>query len=209
MSLTRASFLSPKIVTVQPGAQVRVNITGTFVVCLEASNEFYLGFDDDSELSPFNKGLSYELDPGDVFHAVILENRGTGANTVKLLIGRGKVEDRRLNIVSGLTLNVVNQDSPTLALMQRVNIAAGAATAILPGNRNGAGGAFRRKVLHITNNDAALELELRNPTSFPVGGALSIFPKTTAVVFNDSDYTIFNPNGAAISCGILETFYAS
>lgn len=206
MSLTRASFLSPKTVTVAAGGRAIINITGNFISCTESSGEFFVGFDDDTELSPFNKGLSYELEPGDKFQKIVIENRGVAAVTLKLLIGRGKITDQRLNIVSGLTLPVVNQDAPTALRTRNSGVLAAGTTEAFTGAPN-AGGLTRRRSFHVSNQDAALNLQIREGTGATLG--LIVPPATTFSLFTDADLRIANPNGAGVIMSVLEVFYTT
>lgn len=97
------SFFSAKTFQVPAAGEHPLKVTGNFVIFTEADAEFEFRIGANGEWLPSNLGLEFRLEPGELFTELTfrqLEGAVSPIN-VKALFGVGKVEDRRLNVITG------------------------------------------------------------------------------------------------------------
>lgn len=113
---------------VPASGEVEIPLGGTYVGCLESTQEDFQIRLDDGPLNHFSRGLQVQTAGGRIFRTVTVKNlSASAALTVTIAIGSGDIRDSRLSFVGGETVPVL-ETRPGTAFYGYQGLAAVAAT---------------------------------------------------------------------------------
>lgn len=194
--------------TVAPGDFTDLNGLGNFFRITEANVPFKIALDDDPSID-WALGMQYRCIPGDYFKALKITNPTTNTSdlVVTILIGRGQIDDDRLNIVRERPESIVSGIEPAIELDPWLGSPVG--TYILPAfstlvltpdltinNRIG------MKGFTVANADPNAPLIIRTAAGAPFGRVIA---DTSQLFPYSGEYQIRNDGGTGIEVytGIL------
>lgn len=128
-------------ITVAAGEQKTINVTGSYLSCYAASDDFRIAFDDGVQ-SDFFGGAEVllpghqEKDRPETFTKVTIINPNAGTLTVSLAVSFGEFRDRRLTAIGSIA--TLAKKSPADTLDLDATTVAAAATQILTGHADNA-----------------------------------------------------------------------
>ena len=132
------SFFSAKTFQVPAAGEHPLKVTGNFVIFTEADAEFEFRIGPNGEWLPSNLGLEFRLEPGELFTELTfrqLEGAVSPIN-VKALFGVGKVEDRRLNVITGRSVLTTSISPADILAINPADISLTAAVVSVTGSQN-------------------------------------------------------------------------
>jgi hypothetical protein len=187
--------------TVAPGAFTDLNGVATFFRIVEANVPFKISLDDDPPID-FSLGMQYRCMPGDWFKALKITNpaTNTSALVVTVLMGRGQIDDDRLNVVRERPESIVSSIEPAIEMDPWLGSPIG--TYILPAmstlvltpdltvnNRIG------MKGFTVANADPNAPLIIRTAAGVPFG---RVIDDTSQLFPYSGEYQIRNDNGTGV-----------
>ncbi|WP_299394639.1 hypothetical protein [Pelagibius sp.] len=179
--------------TVAAGASETIPAVGSYVAILDANQTFHVALDDDTP-QEIQSGLTIQMEPGERFEKVTIDNSQNGADlTVFLAIGTGELRDARLSLSGEVQLA-----TPT-GLMTDPDVAmlAGVAAQVLAVNNS-------RKEAFVTNlasNAVAIRVGDSN-----VGAArgIELSPGQTAVLSTEAAIWVYSPSDQPVAVTEIE-----
>jgi len=127
LSLTQASFITGKSLTIAAGQSAVHNVTGSLFVCKESSASFMMQVDD-GEKFPFELGLRFRY--FNFFKKLTFYNEGATALTLSYYVAHALVEDARLNTLIGRTIILGQQALDTRLVVTEDSLGAGKTLAV-------------------------------------------------------------------------------
>lgn len=89
-------------VALAAGATEVINATGNYIAALTATGAFSIGLDDNG-LTPWEAGLSANLEPGETYSKVRITDLSGAPNTVEMCLGYGQFKDARFTLLGSIT----------------------------------------------------------------------------------------------------------
>lgn len=177
--------------TLQPGADIKLPIVGDFVHCDLATLPFKIVFDEDQETT-FEQG--FELRPATSFRRVQIINPNDAEIAVKLSIGYGGVENRRMSIAG--KVEVIEDPTTEMRASPTVTVPPGGTEQALPANT------ARREFL-VRNLSETERLWLAGATGQGQSGVMlepgELFgTRSTGALF------VHNPGGTSAQVSVIE-----
>ncbi|MBW7895152.1 MAG: hypothetical protein H3C27_08560 [Opitutaceae bacterium] len=181
-----------EILSIAPGQVQPINLDGRnfFVVFAPVEIDIKLPGD---EFVSYGQGTGMgDLPDGKVFKRLEVRNPSLGTILVKIYIGGPLYRDSRAAIIEPKTRGIgwAGVSIPATSGVTFTGITAGLL--------------IRRKAIQVTNLDAALDLQLRDPDGNVI---LTIFPRTSITLPISEEIEVYNQNGSAVACNISETWW--
>ena len=110
MNPSKKSFFSSGTVVVPAGKTVPYHCTGQMFICKEASNVFWISFDD-GEFFKHEVGLGFRMKGDDFFSRLQFRNDTADSITIEFYAGAGEIMDNRLNTTINRLMIVSLKDS--------------------------------------------------------------------------------------------------
>lgn len=187
------SLINHQIVeyAIAAGESVTIATYATYIHCLASTARFKLQIDAGAEVD-WEAGLGYRTDAGH-FDQVRIVNPSAAVLTVKMSLGAGQIDDRRLGLAEPVKI-----DAPdVLATASDVLVPAGASALVL------AASAVRRQAYIALPLAAPREVRVGDSAVGPARG-LELPPGQRVVLQVASDVYAHNPHSAAIAVTVME-----
>ena len=205
--MIQKSFVSHKsvIIPAGEGRSVVENVTGNFFICKESSAAFEMTLDN-GEKFDFEAGLSFELEPGDLFKRITFTNPSDTEITLEFYAAVGKVKDSRFNnlLTRNITIQVISAPTRVVATEDGVGLGltlSANETVTIPGTNAGQ----TRVDLTLTNMSEDDDLIVLDASGEWIG---TVFPRsawTKAISFTVKLKNLSTAAGDLI-CTVLEQY---
>lgn len=201
---SQKSFFHSGTVVVPAGATVEYYCTGQLFICKEASDVFYVSFNDGAFFK-MEVGLGFRLVDPDEFTKLSFRNDTASAVTIEFYAGVGEIRDARLNTVIDRLVIVGLKDvadySKGLGVVGAYRVA-GAGGTTYAGTDPATG--RQRKQIVLTNCDAG-NIWITDANDLVVGivGAGQIWTLQSAATFK----VYRDPNGGNLNYLVGQTFW--
>ena len=180
------------------GQEFSLAVNGDFCVCLEADGDLKIGFNNGPK-AHFEQGLRFRTP--EPFNSIEIENVSGAANTVRLGIGRGQIEDARLNLAGSITSR---EDVPDVLTSGAAVSCADAATTLLA-----AANSKRREILATVPASAGGSLHVGGAAGALAGEGLEIAPGATVTLQTTAAVYVRNDTGGAVSVSVIELEFSA
>lgn len=120
-------------VTIPATSEVPISYRGNHIRVIDTTGNFKVMFNGQSDDIELRSGLGYKLADGEFYDMVTFKNESGAAITVTVFLGYGDVQDSRLTINSGATINVQQAAGTTLVVENNVNAGQMAVTSVPTG----------------------------------------------------------------------------
>ena len=182
--------------TLAAGEAVSMAWAGEFIHCLEASAAFQIGFNDGPQ-SRFEAGLKYRAPTA--FESVQLVNSSGSANTLRLAVGRGDMEDARL-VLTG-TVSTRGEVPDTLTTKAPVSALDAANTQLAPAN------ALRRELILV--NQGAATIYINGKVAVLAGEGIPLEPGQSLILEQRGAVYARNDTGATVPVAVTENGWSA
>jgi len=191
-------YLCRQDITLDPYQTRTLDTSGSAISIEDASAPFMLSIDGEGEFE-ITEGYTINQSP-DVFRFLQIRNPTASTLTVSLYIGSRYISYSRKSTEATITDAATYTKGTTLSSGALPTIGAGASLTY-----TGLDGAKQRKEIFFTNGDDTAWLYILDAN----GKIIAPLPAAQTLAFKSSGaFTLFNPNGAAVSYCVGETFYA-
>ncbi len=181
--------------TLAAGEEISLAIAAEFVVVLESTAAFKMGFNQGSK-ARFEAGLRYSARQR--FRSIEIENTSAAANTIRIGVGLGDIQDARLVLSGTIGTKPKTPDAP-LATKAAVSALDVANTILAAQNLN-------RKELILVNSGAGT-VYINGTVAVLAGQGIPLAAGQTLILENSNAIYARNDTGGAVAVSVTENEY--